>query len=75
MDVQIPGMDGLQATALIRERECTTGEQIRILAVTGYAMTEDMNRCLAAGTDGYISKPIEPKKLFDAIEAVVSQLP
>jgi CheY-like chemotaxis protein/HPt (histidine-containing phosphotransfer) domain-containing protein len=68
MDVEMPQMDGLEATRTIREREVTSGHHIPILAVTAYATKEDQKRCLEAGTDGYLSKPVSPEKLVAAIE-------
>jgi signal transduction histidine kinase/CheY-like chemotaxis protein len=68
MDVQMPEMDGLRATGLIREQERITGEHIPIVAMTGHAMKGDRQRCLDAGMDGYISKPVRSRELFDAIE-------
>jgi len=68
MDVQMPEVDGFQATAAIREREKTTGKHLRIIAMTAHAMEGDRDKCLAAGMDGYISKPIHVKEMLDAIE-------
>ncbi len=68
MDVQMPEVDGFQATAAIREREKTTGKHLRIIAMTAHAMEGDRAKCLAAGMDGYIPKPIQAKEMFDAIE-------
>ena len=68
MDVQMPEVDGFQATAAIREREKTTGKHLRIIAMTAHAMESDRAKCLAAGMDGYIPKPIQAKQMFDAIE-------
>jgi CheY-like chemotaxis protein len=70
MDVQMPEMDGLEATALIRQRERDHGRRIPIVAMTAHAMTGDRDRCLAAGMDAYVSKPIDPKQLIEALEQV-----
>jgi CheY-like chemotaxis protein len=72
MDVQMPEVDGFQATAAIREREKATGKHLRIIAMTAHARKEDREKCLAAGMDGYISKPIQPKELFEVIEGAGS---
>ena len=68
MDVQMPEMNGLQATAAIREREQISGGRIPIIAMTANAMTGDRQVCLDAGMDDYISKPIRTKELFETIE-------
>jgi signal transduction histidine kinase/CheY-like chemotaxis protein len=68
MDVQMPEMDGLEATASIREREKTTGKHIPIIAMTANAMMGDKERCLAAGMDAYVSKPIQIRELLAVIE-------
>ncbi len=74
MDVQMPEMGGLEATAVIRDRERQKGHKgdkpahVRIVAMTAHAMKGDRDRCLAAGMDGYLSKPVDPKALFAAIE-------
>jgi two-component system sensor histidine kinase/response regulator len=67
MDVQMPEMDGIRATKTIREREKSTHSHIPIIAMTGHAMTGDRVRCLAAGTDGSITKPINPEEVEAAI--------
>ncbi len=72
MDVQMPELSGLEAAAAIREREQGTGTRVPIVALTAHAMTGDRERCLAAGMDGYVSKPLRPDELFAAIEAVLS---
>jgi CheY-like chemotaxis protein len=68
MDVQMPEMDGFECTAIIREREQTTGSRLQIIAMTAHAMAGDDARCLAAGMDAYLSKPIEANKFFDVLE-------
>jgi two-component system sensor histidine kinase/response regulator len=71
MDVQMPEMDGLQATSGIREKEIAAGTHIPIIAVTAHAMKGDRERCLAAGMDGYITKPINPVELGETIQSVL----
>jgi signal transduction histidine kinase/CheY-like chemotaxis protein/HPt (histidine-containing phosphotransfer) domain-containing protein len=68
MDVQMPEMGGLAATAAIRQRERETGGHVRIVAMTAHAMTGDRELCIAAGMDGYLSKPIDPSLLFAVVE-------
>ena len=68
MDVQMPEMDGFAATAAIREQERAVGGHLPIIAMTAYAMKGDRERCLDAGMDGYVSKPIRPEELFRVIE-------
>jgi CheY-like chemotaxis protein len=69
MDVQMPEMDGLEATALIRRREAQAGGHVPIVAMTAHAMKGDRERCLEAGMDGYVSKPIRAEELFETIAA------
>ncbi len=71
MDVQMPEMDGFEATQEIRNLEKQTGNHIPIVAMTAYAIKGDRQRCLAAGMDEYVSKPISSEKLFGAIEALL----
>ncbi len=71
MDVQMPEMDGLAATEAIRTREATTGRHLPIVAVTAHAMKSDRERCLAAGVDAYVAKPIRAQELFAAIARVL----
>jgi signal transduction histidine kinase/DNA-binding response OmpR family regulator len=70
MDVQMPEMDGLEATAAIRAKEKISGAHLPVIAVTAYAMPEDRERCLKAGMDDYLSKPILSQALFDTIESI-----
>jgi CheY-like chemotaxis protein len=71
MDMQMPEMDGFEATRAIRESERQTGEHMPVVALTAHAMKGDRERCLEAGMDDYVSKPIEARALFAAIERVV----
>ena len=71
MDLQMPEMSGLEATAHIRANEKGTGKHLPIVALTARAMTGDRQRCLDAGMDGYLAKPIHAKELFEVLEALV----
>jgi len=68
MDVQMPGMDGFETTSAIRKSELGSDRRLPIIAMTAHAMTGDRERCLAAGMDGYISKPIRAHDLLSLIE-------
>jgi two-component system, sensor histidine kinase and response regulator len=67
MDVHMPGVDGIEATKAIREQEKSTGLHQPVIAMTALAMTGDRERCLAAGMDGYLSKPIDLRKLDEVL--------
>jgi len=68
MDVQMPGMDGIDTTRAIRQSERRCGRRLPIIALTAHAMAGDRERCLDAGMDGYLVKPIHPTALLDAVE-------
>jgi PAS domain S-box-containing protein len=70
MDMQMPEMDGFEATALIRQRERKSGTHLPIVAITAHAMKGDRERCLEAGLDNYVSKPFRPAELFAVVESV-----
>jgi CheY-like chemotaxis protein len=72
MDVMMPIMDGITALKLLRERELSLGRRTRVLMVTAHAMTGDRERFLAAGADGYVSKPMSQSALQKEIERVLS---
>jgi two-component system, sensor histidine kinase and response regulator len=67
MDVHMPGIDGIEATKAIREKERSTGLHQPVIAMTALAMTGDRDRCLAAGMDGYLTKPIDLKRLDEVL--------
>jgi len=70
MDLQMPEMGGLEATALIRQKEKATHKHIPIIAMTAHAMKGDREGCSRAGMDGYVAKPLDPQTLFNTIEAI-----
>jgi PAS domain S-box-containing protein len=72
MDIQMPEMDGYDATMAVRQREAGTGHRTPILAMTAHAMKGDLERCFEAGMDGYLTKPIKASEFYDAIESLVS---
>jgi two-component system, sensor histidine kinase and response regulator len=71
MAVQMPDLDGFETTAAIREQERTTGAHLPILALTAHAMGGDHERCLAAGMDGYLPKPLKADDLEAAIDRLL----
>ncbi|MBF0496829.1 MAG: response regulator, partial [Deltaproteobacteria bacterium] len=73
MDVQMPVMDGITATERIREKERLTGGHIPVIAMTAFAMKGDQERCIAAGMDGYITKPIDPNEAIRYIESLAQE--
>lgn len=73
MDVQMPEMDGFEATAAIREKEKNSANHIPIIAMTANALKGDQERCLAAGMDGYVAKPIRTGELFAMIEHLIGE--
>jgi two-component system sensor histidine kinase/response regulator len=73
MDLQMPEMDGFEATAAIREKEKGTVFHQEVIALTAHAMTGDRERCLAAGMDGYLSKPIRPQELDNVLQKYVDR--
>jgi signal transduction histidine kinase/DNA-binding response OmpR family regulator len=75
MDVQMPEMSGFETTAMIRQRERETGRHVPIIAMTAHTMQGDRERCLEAGMDGYVSKPIRAQELYETIEQLLESAP
>jgi two-component system, sensor histidine kinase and response regulator len=73
MDVQMPEMDGLEATAILRENEKTTGLHQPVVALTAHAMKGDREKCIEGGMDGYLTKPIRPQELDQLLEIYVTR--
>jgi CheY-like chemotaxis protein len=72
MDIEMPDMDGLTATVTIRQREASLGGHIPIIALTAHALKGSRERCLDAGMDGHVSKPLQPEELFTVLEAAIA---
>ncbi len=70
MDLEMPVMDGLTATAEIRRREESTQTRVPIIAMTAHAVSSLREQCFDSGMDGYVTKPIQPQELFDALDRV-----
>ena len=75
MDIQMPIMDGLEATGAIRERETTLGGRAPIVALTAHAMAGDRERCLEAGMTAYLVKPLQPQQLIETVESLAQATP
>ena len=73
MDVQMPGLNGCEATQIIRAKELETGRHLIIIAVTAQAMTGHAEQCIEAGMDGYVSKPLHAATLFDTIDHLITK--
>jgi CheY-like chemotaxis protein len=73
MDMQMPEMDGFEATAVIREKEKSSRAHIAIVALTAHAMKGDREKCLAAGMDGYLAKPIRPQELDEMLDGYLAR--
>jgi CheY-like chemotaxis protein len=71
MDVQMPHMNGFEATRVIREKEGMRGGHTPVVAITAHALKRDEEQCLAAGMDAYVSKPVDFEKLFETIRGLI----
>ena len=71
MDFEMPEMNGLEATRVIRQKERETRRHLPIVAMTAYAMKQDRDKCLEAGMDGYLTKPVSPENLYNAIKGLM----
>jgi CheY-like chemotaxis protein len=73
MDVQLPEMDGLEATIAIREKEKGGANHLPVIALTAHAMKGDQERCMQAGMDGYLSKPVRAQELDELLDKHVAR--
>ena len=73
MDVQMPEMDGFEATTILRDREKSTGKHQHVIAMTALAMNGDRERCIASGMDGYLSKPIRSQELDETLDSILTK--
>jgi signal transduction histidine kinase/DNA-binding response OmpR family regulator/streptogramin lyase len=74
-DIQMPEMDGYELIAILRSREAANGRHLPIIAMTAYAMEGDRSRCVEAGADDYVAKPVQPRQLMETIAAVMTRRP
>jgi two-component system sensor histidine kinase/response regulator len=72
MDMQMPEMDGFEATTILREREKSNGRHQHVIAMTALAMNGDRERCMAVGMDGYLSKPLRPQELDEVLDSILA---
>jgi CheY-like chemotaxis protein len=74
-DIQMPEVDGYELIAILRSREAANGRRLPIIAMTAHAMEGDRSRCVEAGADDYVAKPVQPRQLMETIAAVMTRRP